>query len=186
MMLGYEALLRLVSDGVIQGVDLKQVNSSSIDISLSSKLLLEEFDPEACIDLREVKGPPLVEKIMDDETGYLMSPGEFLLASSREIFNLPETLGAEFKLRSTMGRLGLDHSLAVLLCPGWTGSALTLEIKNNWRFNSILIRPGDLIGQVSFYSVEASPKFLYRERGRYNNDKETTRARSTDFYQARI
>jgi deoxycytidine triphosphate deaminase len=54
--------------------------------------------------------------------------------------------------------------------PGWHGANLTLEFKNNTRFNSLTIAPGMKAGQMVFHRVKPVPaERSYRAIGSYNN-----------------
>lgn len=97
---------------------------------------------------------------------------------SAEVFNLPEDISAEYKLKSSMARIGLEHMNAGWCDAGWHGSVLTLEFKNMLQYHAILIRPGDAIGQMIFFYHEPVPKSAsYATRGRYNNDKSVSTIR---------
>ena len=116
---------------------------------------------------------------MEREGPYIIYPGEFLLAHSVEIFNLPNNISAEYKLKSSMARIGLDHLNAGWCDAGWHGSVLTLELKNCTRNHEIIIRAGDMIGQMIFFSHEEVPESKsYAGRGRYNNDKTVSGAKT--------
>jgi deoxycytidine triphosphate deaminase len=70
-----------------------------------------------------------------------------------------------------MDRIGLDHANAGWADPGWTGSVLTLELKNLTQETPIRLRPGDPIGQMVFFSCTSVPEDKsYAVRGRYNGD----------------
>jgi dCTP deaminase len=112
-------------------------------------------------------------------TGYLIAPDEFILAQSREIFNLPDHISAEYKLKSSMARIGLDHLNAGWCDAGWNGSVLTLELKNLTRYHEILIQEGDAIGQMILFShTPVPPSRSYAVRGRYNGDKQVSGAKN--------
>lgn len=101
-----------------------------------------------------------------------MSPGNFILTQSREVFHLPDTISAEYKLKSSMARIGLEHLNAGWCDAGWNGSVLTLELKNMTEAHSILLQEGDAIGQIVFFKHAPVPEDKsYAARGRYNNDK---------------
>lgn len=100
---------------------------------------------------------------------YYLAPGEFILAETQEIFNLPSHIAAQFVLKSSRAREGLEHLLAGYCDPGWHGSRLTLELHNSRRFYNIPLWPGMKIGQMVFHSIAGSPERTYAETGRYNN-----------------
>jgi len=59
--------------------------------------------------------------------------------------------------------------------PGWHNSRLTLELKNNGEYHSLLLRAGMKIGQMKFYRVKPVPEqHSYAVKGRYNNTTEVT------------
>ncbi len=106
-----------------------------------------------------------------------LAPGEFVLASTLETFNIPDFVAAEFKLKSSRAREGYDNALAVWADPGWYGSVLTLELRNNNRFKSLPLYEGLRIGQMIFHTMESMPTASYATTGRYNNDTVTQPSR---------
>lgn len=177
MLLSHNELWRLATTGVITPVDKSDINAASIDIHLGDTLLLEN-EPQgyhlSVVDYRSRKPLDMFEYHMDDN-GYVLEPGEFILAQSREVFNLPHNISAEYKLKSSMARIGLEHMNAGWCDAGWHGSVLTLEFKNMNRYHPIRIRPGDAIGQMIFFQHEAVPYGAsYATKGRYNNDKQVS------------
>jgi dCTP deaminase len=101
---------------------------------------------------------------------YEMVPGQFCLAQTVEVFNLPDDVAAEFRLKSSRAREGLDQALAVWCDPGWHGSVLTLELRNNRQLWPQLLWPGMKIGQVVFHLMDERPVNSYAKTGRYNGD----------------
>ena len=171
-MLGYHDLLELVEKGVIYNLESnEQVQASSIDVRLGPHIL-KEYDGEQHLDIRE--RDPLRTWLFDMSQWdgfYDLAPGEFVLAHTMEMFNMPDDLSATFQLKSTRARSGLDHTLAAHVDPGFNNSALTLELYNITRYHTIRLRPGDYIGQMIFYRHAPVPKYAsYRTKGRYNGD----------------
>lgn len=169
-LLSYTELCELVERGVIADVPHEHINAASIDVCLGGDVLIER----ACnrmVSLRDRENL-LMESYAIGGDGFRLDPGEFILAHTKEIFNLPDDICAEFKLKSSGARIGLNNVLATWCDPGWNGSALTLELQNVTRHHSILLRPGDRIGQMLFYRVTPVPADRsYRVRGRYNGDR---------------
>ena len=100
-----------------------------------------------------------------------LEPNQFILAQTVEMFNLPLDISAEYKLKSSMARIGLEHLNAGWADAGWHGSVLTLELKNISQCQRIRIRPGDAIGQIVFFRHKPVPyEKSYAARGRYNKD----------------
>lgn len=172
MLLSYNELVKLVDDGVITNVEDGAINSASIDIHISDRILVESSHPGGELNLIDFakRTPALMEEITIND-GYNIYPEEFLLASTIEKFNLPAHISCEYKLKSSMARIGLEHLNAGWCDAGWHGSALTLELKNISQRQIIRIRPGDAIGQMVFFRHEPVPADRsYAARGRYNND----------------
>lgn len=170
MLLSHDELLRIVEQEIITPVDVKDINAASIDIHLGDTILWEDKQP-GTVDFSKREPVAFNEYVMD-ENGYLLKPGDFILAQSREVFNLPNWLSAEYKLKSSMARIGLEHMNAGWCDAGWNGSVLTLELKNMTNNHAIRIRPGDAIGQMIFFRHEpVASEASYASRGRYNGDK---------------
>lgn len=170
MLLSYVELRELVEEGVIEGVELEQINQSSIDIRLGWNLLREVPNPKI-ISLRDREPLEMEKVVMSRKDGYVIAPGEFILTESFEMFHLPNHISAEFKLKSSVARIALNHMLAGWCDAGWNSSVLTLELFNACRYHSIRIRPGDLIGQVTFFQhTEVPHEYSYSQKGRYNGD----------------
>jgi dCTP deaminase len=181
MLLSHDDLMLLIATGVVEHAKHDAVNAASIDIHLGSKIMVEwETDddhPLMEVDYSKRQRPAMREYAMTDE-GYVLQPGEFILAQSVEVFNLPNHLSAEYKLKSSMARIGLEHMNAGWCDAGWHGSVLTLEFKNMTNHHAIRIRPGDAIGQMIFFRHAAVPiNKSYAARGRYNNDKSVSTIR---------
>lgn len=177
-LLSFVELCELVDEGIITGVKDKQINASSIDITLGDTILAERFiSTPKIISLKDRE--PLTTTAFSTRGGYVMSPGEFVLAHSQQTFNLPNNISAEYKLKSSMARMGLEHLNAGWCDAGWNGSVLTLELKNMTLRHRIQLEEGDAIGQIVFFKHETVPKERsYAFRGRYNNDTTVTGVKS--------
>jgi dCTP deaminase len=164
-------LQEIVNAGVMENVKPEHINAASIDITLGDTILVEEVSYETpVVSLRDKQRLKMQE--LDITNGHVLLPGRFILASSREVFNLPNWLSAEYKLKSSMARIGLEHLNAGWCDAGWHGSVLTLELFNCTRHHGIEIRAGDRIGQVVFFRhAEVPTDFSYATKGRYNQDK---------------
>lgn len=174
-LLSYNELVGLVDDNVIGPVKYESINATSIDIHLGDKILWEDEEfpyGVPIINYRTRESVTYNEYVMDAD-GWVLAPGDFILAQSVEVFNLPNNISAEYKLKSSMARIGLEHMNAGWCDAGWNGSVLTLELKNMTQHHSIRIRPGDAIGQMIFFRHDAVPQDAsYATRGRYNGDSE--------------
>lgn len=183
-LISYNNLCQIVDKGIITNVEHDQINASSIDITLGPKLLIESRHPEQFLHklqgggesamgicLRDRDPLFMTEHNLETDGPFDLLPGQFILASSAQIFNLPRNLSAEYKLKSSMARIGLEHLNAGWCDAGWNGSALTLELKNMTQHHAIRLHAGDRIGQVVFFMhAEVPADRSYAARGRYNGD----------------
>ena len=169
MLISYNELCEFVERGIIAPVLSKDINGTSIDVHLGPKILVE-CDLTVTVSLRDKQNVTWHE--VDIAKGhYDLKPGEFILAHTVEVFDLPADISAEFKLNSSGARIGLDNALATWADPRWHGSTLTLELKNNTRHHVIRLHHGCRIGQMIFHRSEPVPEEKsYAVRGRYNKD----------------
>ena len=168
MYLNYSQIEALIEQGAMKQVERDCINAASLDVRLGREVLMEvEPAPGVVIDYR--KRHPLTMKTVNlPDEGIIIHPGQFFLAHTIEICNFPDDLAALFRIKSSMGRIGLEHMDAGWVDPGFHGS-LTLEFKNMTRHHSIHLRPGDKIGQLVFMRGEVvSAERSYRSVGNYN------------------
>ena len=193
MLLSHNELMELVYRGVILGAKPEHVNAASIDITLGPKIMVEmvpmsredyldsgEEPPEGAgmpVDICKKESISMFEKEMGED-GYILKPGEFILAHSQEVFYLPDNISAEYKLKSTMARNGLGHLLAGWCDAGWHGSVLTMEFHNVTQYQNLRIRPGMKCGQMIFFHHNTVPEEAsYATKGQYNHDTQVTRGK---------
>ena len=167
----YKGLKRLLDSGAMRNFDPDNINGASIDVRLGEGFLIENAPTRnhTC-DLANKVGPEMIERPIQECGGVILPPGGVVLAHTMEFFDLPDNIAIEFKLKSSIARGFLGHMLAGWGDPGWHGSQLTLELKNELRHHNHLLRPGMKIGQVVFWEGEPVPASAsYSARGRYNN-----------------
>lgn len=166
-LISYNGLVQLVESGVINAKP-ENINGASIDITLGNVMRFEGVNPRTI----DIGGESPIPMIFEEGDQFYIRPGEFCLAESREVFNLPNNIAAEYKLKSSLARNGLNHLLAGWCDPGWYGSTLTLELHNVMQYHTIKLHAGMKIGQVVFYEVEPVPEEKsYKTKGQYNNQK---------------
>lgn len=175
MLLSHDEIQELLDNGVVIGTKGGAVNAASLDLHLGDTIMVEnDFETKRFVDFR-AREPLSMTRFVMDEQGYFLRPRQFILAQSVEVFNLPNNVSGEYKLKSSMARIGLEHLNAGWCDAGWHGSVLTLELKNMTEHHSILIRPGDAIGQIVFFKhTPVSDEASYAARGRYNGDTQVT------------
>lgn len=142
------------------------LNPASLDVRIGNSILLESIESMQMI--------PLDISRYSSEHPYELVPGQFILADTLEIFNLPEDIAAMFHLKSSRAREGYENLLAGYCDPGWHNSTLTLEIKNARQLQKLPIYPGLRIGQMIFYRMSQVPSQSYGAVGHYNGDLRPT------------
>lgn len=164
-----ELVDEVVRCGYLQGVDILNVNASSIDVRLGDLFLLEQpFNEPQTVDLTKKEECSYFKQ---KDIVYL-EPQQRVLCHTKEIFHLPDTISAEFRLKSSGARSGLNHALAVWIDAGFHDSALTLEITNTNQYHTLKLEKDMKIGQVIFYRHTPVPlEHSYRTKGQYNGDK---------------
>ena len=175
MLISYNELCEFAERGVIFPVDPKDINGTSIDVYLGPTIMAEKPPapgaPLKVVSLRDKDNLDWYEVDISKDY-YDLYPGEFILAHTVEVFDLPSDISGEYKLNSSGARIGLDNALATWADPRWHGSTLTLELKNNTRHHVIRLHHGCRIGQMIFHRSEPVPEEKsYAVRGRYLNDK---------------
>lgn len=150
----------LALEGMIDPFDPAMLNPASLDIRIGSSALFESSEGQKEIELWQYsKSKP-----------FSLLPGECILVGSLEVFNIPENIAAEFKLKSSRGREWYQHMLAGWIEPDFHNSVLTMELKNAHQYKPLPIYPGLRIGQIIFYQLAEIPEKSYKQVGRYNND----------------
>ena len=136
------------------------------------------------IDVRETL-EDLTEVVdIDENTPFILHPGEFVLGSTSEHIELPAHLVARLEGKSSLGRLGLViHSTAGFVDPGWKGH-LTLELSNLSNL-PITLFCGMKIGQISFLELTTPANRLYgsKELGsKYQGQSDPTPSKYYENY----
>ena len=152
----------LCEAGMIEGYAEDLINPASLDVRLGGRLMIEVADTKDFVNVdishRTSKNP------------YRLMPGEFCLAETEEIFNIPDSISAQFVLKSSRAREGYENLLAGWIDPGFSGSRLTLELVNARRHWDLPLYPGMKIGQIVFFKMSSIPINSYSKVGRYNGD----------------
>jgi dCTP deaminase len=145
---------------VIDPYEPSYVQPSSVDLRVGDGFRVfvnhrySEIDPRA----PQADLTSLVE--VDEDSPFMLHPGEFVLGSTLERVKLPEDVVARLEGKSSLGRLGLlIHSTAGFIDPGFEGH-ITLELSNVATL-PIAIYPGMKIGQISFYRMTTAADFPY-------------------------
>ena len=146
-------------NGGIVPFDFDNVNPASYDVTLGN----EWISP--------TKGD---EKIISDS--FILYPKEVVLATTQEYINLPRNVVCDLKLKSTIGRLWINHSLSGWIDCGFHGQ-ITLELQNIGVIPQTL-KSGIRIAQLVFMGMEAEPEIAYDQsiNSHYNEQIGVTKA----------
>jgi len=165
--LNHDQIVQACKAGAIENWSSECVNAASLDLRLGETIFMEEPGRTITLSYRN-RDPMRMREYTLGKEGIIIMPGEFFLAHTVEQCNFPDDLAALFRIKSSMGRIGLEHMDAGWVDPGFHG-ALTLEFKNMTQHHAILLRPGDKIGQLIFFRGDkVNEDQSYRMKGNYN------------------
>lgn len=157
-------------NGMITPFSKDLINPASYDVTLDKNILIQGDSYYLTW-----------EKLEISEYGYDLQPGEFILGSIQERLKLPSKIEAEFCLKSTVARSGIQHLMAGYADPGYEGN-MTLELKNVTD-SVVPIHYGMKIGQLRFNALEVAPFRDYSQTGHYQGDSGVMPSR---FYEESI
>lgn len=150
---------------LVDPLDKEQIQPASIDIRIGNTYSIVEDLPSGIINLdEEIK----YKQITADK--YLLLPGQFVLATTMEYFELPDDITAFVEGRSSLGRMGLFIQNAGWVDPGFKGE-ITLELFNANRC-AIELNVGRRVGQLVFAKLD--DKALNPYKGKYQGQKGAT------------
>ena len=158
-------ILSFAESGGITPFVIDHVNPASYDVTVSNHWICPTRDPE--------------EIISDSITLF---PGEVILATTQEYVKMPRDVVADLKLKSSLGRLWLNHSLSGWIDCNFHGQ-ITLELQNLGPYPRVLNK-GMRVAQLVFMGMSAPPDVAYGEggRGHYQGQTGATRAWKDDFF----
>lgn len=162
MILSDYDIKRYAEAGMIRPWNEQLVNPASLDLTLGSRLLIEDEGSSELVehDISECT----------QESPFLLQPGEFVLAETEQMFNMPVDVAGLFFLKSSRARSGLEHLHAGFADPGWNNSVLTMELFNSRKLHPISLYPHMRIGQMVFFKMASVPDKDYSITGRYNGN----------------
>jgi dCTP deaminase len=153
--------------------DSEMINPNSIDVTLGDHFIYytENTVPIDPFDSRTINY--CTESIHSRE--WLIEPGQFLLATTRETIMLPSNVVAAIEGKSSLARVGLSiHVTGGWIDSGFSGK-ITLEMFNA-NVRPIRLVEGMRIGQIVFFKTGINCKLPYnmRTNSKYNGQNETT------------
>ena len=149
MILSDKTIIKMLKDKslIIDPVTDEQIQPASVDIRLGNTFSIVDDTPDGVISLSsEIR----YKTITADK--YLILPGQFVLATTMEYFELPDDLTAFVEGRSSLGRMGLFIQNAGWVDPGFKGE-ITLELFNANRC-AIELQSGRRVGQLVFAEMD--------------------------------
>jgi dCTP deaminase len=166
MILSDRDILRRLSEGslVIEPLDDidVQVQPASVDCRLGREFLKFQRTDIACIhpESEQEVSEYVSETIVDSDEDFIIHPGDFVLATTKERVEIPPDLLAHVEGRSSIGRLAVVvHATAGIVDPGYKGH-ITLEL-SNLGAAPVALRPGMRISQLTFTQLTSPSKRPY-------------------------
>ena len=140
------------------------IQPASVDLRLDRELRkFQDSEGYSYIDIRRDATAITELEQIPDPSPFILQPGQFILASTREHVEIPDDIVGRLEGKSSLGRLGLlIHSTAGYVDPGFKGQ-LTLEISNvaNAR---ISLYYNMKISQISFLRLSTPAENPYGTR----------------------
>ncbi len=170
MILSDITISNMIEEGtlIIRPLERMQIQPASVDVRLGDTFSIVEDTPGGIITLSD----EIQYKTITTDT-YILLPGQFVLATTMEYFELPDNLTAFVEGRSSLGRMGLFIQNAGWVDPGFKGE-ITLELFNANRC-AIELKTGRRVGQLVFAEMDKSAKNPYN--GKYNGQMGATGSR---------
>lgn len=157
------------------------LQSASYDLHLDNHFLVFSRENNSLIDVKKPMDDMMKSVEVSDEDGYIIHPGEFVLANVREITGVDDKHVGRLEGKSSLGRIGLViHVTAGFLDPG-NSLRLTLEIVNLSPL-PIKIYPGMKIGQIAFEELSTKCERPYGSKGLGNKYVGDTTVKASQFW----
>ena len=151
----------LASADMIQPFYEEFLGPSSYDLRLNDTIMY--FQPGQLLDVKNTKSIKYATKKLNEGEGFVLAPGEFILAETKEYVKMPDDIVARVEWKSSLGRLGLlVHVTAGFVDAGFEGT-ITLEIYN-LNANPIVLYEGMKICQLGFQKQTSASKNPYWTR----------------------
>ncbi len=143
----------------------EQFGSCSVDFCLGNEFSVFEHSRHAFIDLKEKAAIQDLMRTIEVPDGepFILQPGEFALAITKEKLELDDDVLGRLEGRSSLGRIGIIvHGTAGLFDPGWRGRA-TLELSNLGRM-PVALYPGMRICSFTFEQLSSKVSVPYYKK----------------------
>ncbi len=156
----------------------EQLGPCSLDLKLGNVFKVFKPSQYPYLDLkRNIHFEDLMEEVkIEDGSPFILQPKDFILATTKEEFILPDDLMARLDGRSSLGRLGVVvHSTAARFDPGWEGRAV-MEL-GNLGIMPVVLYSGMRICALTFETLSSPCETVYlKKKGQKYGGQETPRA----------
>ncbi|MFB6134502.1 MAG: dCTP deaminase [Halanaeroarchaeum sp.] len=150
-----------------------QVQPASVDVRLGREFLefqranIPSIHPNSENETEDYTSATVI----DDEREFILHPGDFVLATTKERVEIPPDLVAQVEGRSSLGRLAvITHATAGFVDPGFRGR-ITLEL-SNLGTAPVALTPEMRIAQLVFTELKNPAEKPYgEERGSKYQDQ---------------
>lgn len=131
------------------------IGASSLDIHIQNRAWVEYVSPAKADNIIHIaeEDVPFEQVTFSESNPLVIEPGQFVKLITQERFFMPCDISGMFTLRSHFARHGLDQAASLMLHPNWEGH-LILEVRNNLKKYSIVLKPEDKVGQIHFFSCD--------------------------------
>jgi dCTP deaminase len=141
------------------------LGSCMLDLRLGNDFRVFNHSKTSCLDpnhphtLKDATS----EIIVKDKEPFILHPGEFVLACTKEYIEMPDHLTGRLEGRSSIGRMGVViHSTAANIECGFRGN-ITLELANMGRI-PVMLYPGMRICSISFEELTSPALVPYYKK----------------------
>ncbi|MEM7821499.1 MAG: dCTP deaminase [Candidatus Aenigmatarchaeota archaeon] len=167
MILSDKDIKKYLKDGRIKIDPLEedQIEGAWIDLRLGNEFKIFKTISTPYIDIKYFVDGYTETIIVKEGEPFIIHPGEFVLASTKEYIKVPDDLMGVVDGRSSLGRLGIVvHATAAGINPGWEG-VFTLEIINVGKM-PVALYPGMRICKLVLHKLTSpaeKPYYLKRD-----------------------
>lgn len=167
MILSDKTIGEMIEQGalIITPITENSIQPASVDIRIGNTFSIVEDSPSGIITMDR----PISYKTLETDS-YTLLPGQFVLATTMEYFELPNNITAFVEGRSSLGRMGLFIQNAGWVDPGFKGE-ITLELFNANRC-AIELKAGRRVGQLVFAEMDRDAINPYT--GKYQGQRGAT------------
>lgn len=166
------AIVEAIERGIIQIEPLapnwrETMGTVTIDFALGSEIQILRTNKVTHFDVRQgVKDGDFEQFHIEDGEPFILGPGDFVIAQTRQKLTLPDNIIGYMEGRSSLARVGVGIFVnAARFDPGWDNYPV-LEMKGVAPV-PVILYVGDAICGFSFERIMESADRAYAKRGRY-------------------